>query len=303
MFILSGNFEMYYRRKILLALIQSFGGRVANTDFQKYLFLLNGSTSRVYYNFVPYKYGCFSFQSYSDKRALMKTNVLENNDDAWVINDDIDYISYLSNSDRNALKNIKKTYSSLRGDELIKYIYRKYPYYATRSELVDKLLLQEEVERVNEQRNSELTVKLFTLGYENRDVDEFINELLRNNIHLLCDVRKNPVSMKHGFSKNQIKSACKKFDIDYVHIPELGIESEKRKTAAINGNYKHLFNEYVDDVSKNRVEHVVRVLELLSEYKRVVLVCFEYNPSDCHRSRIVQVASELSRNELNVSNL
>lgn len=303
MFIISGNDKMYYRRKILLALIQSFGGRVTNTDFQKYLFLLNRLTSRVYYNFVPYKYGCFSFQSYSDKRALMKTNVLEDNDDAWVVNDDIDYISYLSNPDRNALKIMKQSYSLLKGDELIKYIYREYPYFATRSELVEKLLSSEEIERVNEHRNSERSLKLFTLGYENRDVDEFINVLLLNNIRLLCDVRKNPVSMKYGFSKNQIKSTCMKFDIEYVHIPELGIESEKRKTAAIDGDYEHLFNDYLDDVSQNRLEYVVMVLNLLSEYKRIALVCFEYNPSDCHRSRIVQVASNLSGNNLNVANL
>jgi uncharacterized protein (DUF488 family) len=294
---------MFYRRKILLALIQAFGGRVNNTDFQKYLFLVNEFTSKTYYNFVPYKYGCFSFQSYSDKRTLTKYNILKDYDDAWIKNDEVDYLSMLSNSDRAAMNKLKVNFSSLKGDDLIKYIYRKYPYYATRSELMEKLLTPEEMEVVNKKRNSDHTIKLFTLGYENRDIDEFANQLLLNNIKVLCDVRKNPVSMKFGFSKKQLKDTFEKFDIEYVHIPELGIDSDKRKNAALAGDYKLLFDEYSNDVSNNKSEYIVNILNLLTEYKRVALVCFEYDPSDCHRSRIAQLASELSRNKLNVANL
>ena len=294
---------MFYRRKILLALIQALGGRVNNTDFQKYLFLFNEITSKVYYNFVPYKYGCFSFQSYSDKRTLTKYSILKNYDDAWIINNEVDYLSMLSNSDRVALNKLKVNFSSLKGDELIKYIYRKYPYYATRSELIDKLLTPEEIEIVNKKRNSDHTIKLFTLGYENRDIDEFANQLLLNNIKVLCDVRKNPISMKYGFSKKHLKDTFGKFDIKYIHIPELGIDSDKRKNAALTGDFKHLFDEYSNDVSINKLKYIVNILNLLTEYKRVALVCFEYDPSDCHRHRITQLASNLSRNKLNVADL
>ena len=294
---------MFYRRKILLALIQTLGGRVNNTDFQKYLFLVNEFTSKTYYNFVPYKYGCFSFQSYSDKRTLTKYTILKNYDDAWIKNDKVDYLSMLSNPDRAALNKLKVNFSSLKGDDLIKHIYRKYPYYATRSELMEKLLTPEEIEVVNKKRNSDHTIKLFTLGYENRDIDEFANQLLLNNIKVLCDVRKNPVSMKYGFSKKQLKDTFGKFDIEYTHIPELGIDSAKRKNAALAGDYKHLFDEYSNDVSNNKLEYIVKILNLLTEYKRVALVCFEYDPSNCHRSRSAQLASELSRNKLNVANL
>ncbi len=294
---------MFYRRKILLALIQAFGNRVNNTDFQKYLFLFNELTSKVYYNFVPYKYGCFSFQSYSDKRTLTKYNILKNYDDAWIKNDEVDYLSMLSKTDRAALNKLKVNFSSLKGEDLIKYIYQKYPYYATRSELMGNLLSPDEMEVVNRKRNSDHTIKLFTLGYENRDIDEFANQLLQNNIKVLCDVRKNPVSMKYGFSKKQLKDIFEKFNIEYVHIPELGIDSDKRGKAALVGDYKNLFNEYLNDVSNNKMEYIDNILNLLSAYKRVVLVCFEYDPSDCHRSRVAQLTYKLSRNKLNVVNL
>ena len=47
-------------------------------------------------------------------------------------------------------------------------------------------------------------------------------------IGLLCDVRKNPLSRKFGFSKKKLKHITETVGIKYVHIPELGIESDKR---------------------------------------------------------------------------
>ena len=32
-----------------------------------------------------------------------------------------------------------------------------------------------------------------TIGYEGRSIDEYLNLLIKNNIKLLCDVRKNPI--------------------------------------------------------------------------------------------------------------
>lgn len=294
---------MYYRRKILLALVQAFGGKVNNTDFQKYLFLFNKATGKAHYNFIPYKYGCFSFQSYSDKRALARNNILKDYDDAWIINEDVDFISMLSSPDRHALDDIKKSFSSLKGDDLIKYLYTKYPYYATRSEVLDRLLTPEEIEIVSEKKNCDNSIKLFTIGYENRDVDEFINLLLLNNVRLLCDVRRNPVSMKYGFSKKQLKETIEKTDIEYVHIPQLGIDSEKRKCAAFSGDYKRLFDEYSDYVKRNGLAYINNILHLLSVKRRVALLCFEYAPSDCHRSRLAHLLSSISGNKLNVVDL
>ena len=44
---------MYYRRKILLALLEEFGGELANTDFQKLLFLFTERQNERSYDFVP----------------------------------------------------------------------------------------------------------------------------------------------------------------------------------------------------------------------------------------------------------
>jgi len=47
---------MFYRRKILLALLQVFGGSLPKIDFQKYLFLLNTGKPAPFFEFIPYKW-------------------------------------------------------------------------------------------------------------------------------------------------------------------------------------------------------------------------------------------------------
>ncbi|WP_022708770.1 hypothetical protein [Bartonella bovis] len=67
---------LFKRQKLLLALLQEFGGCLSNIDFQKYLFLFTQWEEKQSYEFVPYKYGCFSFQSYADKRKLIALSML-----------------------------------------------------------------------------------------------------------------------------------------------------------------------------------------------------------------------------------
>ena len=52
---------MFYRRKVILSLLQSLGGELSKTDFQKHLFLLTRLQDAPSYDFVPHHYGCFSF--------------------------------------------------------------------------------------------------------------------------------------------------------------------------------------------------------------------------------------------------
>ena len=69
---------MYYRRKVLLALIETFGGKMFPISLQKALFLftLEQEPQERVYSFVPYKYGCFSFNANHDIAVLEKYGLL-----------------------------------------------------------------------------------------------------------------------------------------------------------------------------------------------------------------------------------
>jgi len=63
---------LFERQRVLLTLLDALGGKVALTDFQKLLFLYTRQEAEPSYEFVPYRFGCFSFTSYADKRRLIE---------------------------------------------------------------------------------------------------------------------------------------------------------------------------------------------------------------------------------------
>ena len=68
---------LFDRQKRLLSLVDALGGEVGNLDFQKLLFLYCREVEdSPTYEFVPYKFGGFSFTSYADKRRLIERGLL-----------------------------------------------------------------------------------------------------------------------------------------------------------------------------------------------------------------------------------
>lgn len=63
---------MFYRRKAILALIQSFGGCLDKSQLQKLLLLYTQKQDKPDLHFVPYKYGCYSFKAVADISKMQK---------------------------------------------------------------------------------------------------------------------------------------------------------------------------------------------------------------------------------------
>src|SRR5699024_4004562 len=96
---------MYYRRKVLLALLQQFGGELKSTPMQKMLLVFTRQQQKPAYEFVPYKYGAYSFHARSDKGTMIKYELLKDSK-RWVLNSDEDYTGQLKKTDRQILKNL-----------------------------------------------------------------------------------------------------------------------------------------------------------------------------------------------------
>lgn len=103
---------------------------------------------------------------------------------------------------------------------------------------------------------------------------------------LLVDARKNSFSMKYGFSKKQLKGMCEKMGIHFMHIPELGIDSGKRKNLESEKDYEALFKEYEAETLPEWKEQLSKLYELFKEYERVANTCFEKEHTTCHRHKI-----------------
>ncbi|NHZ85659.1 MAG: DUF488 family protein [Planctomycetia bacterium] len=284
---------MYYRRKILLSLLNEFGGNLKKTDMQKLLFLFCQRQENSSYYFVPYKYGSFSFQSYADKRTLTKYGLL-NDSDNWKLTDLAKSSTFdLKKNDKNELDIFKEEYKDLKGQGLVKETYLKFPYYAIKSEILNKVLNNSEQKKIEELVPNQKGKAFFTIGYEGISLEQYLNILIKKNVKLLCDVRKNPLSMKFGFSKNQLKNACNKIGIEYLHIPELGISSEKRVNLDTQEDYNKLFDEYDKTTLVDEYDKVIELTHLINKYNRIAITCFEETASKCHRSRVANAVSNI----------
>ena len=82
---------MYYRRKLILGILEEFGGKLNHTNFQKILFLVTRKQAKKSFDFVPYKYGCFSFHANQDMLTLGKYNIVESSTEKrtsnWILSE------------------------------------------------------------------------------------------------------------------------------------------------------------------------------------------------------------------------
>lgn len=299
---------LYYRRKILLALLEAFGGKLTAKSLQKYLFLFTRKQGIKSYDFVPYKYGCFSFQANQDISTLAKYEYIEitNSSEGRYISlkkSNQTYSAALDLFDRQFLTDVKKEFEGLSQNDLIRYTYINYPYYSIKSSIAESILTKEEYTKVKKQVRNFSEPVLFTIGYEGITLETYINKLIINDVKVLCDVRKNAYSQKYGFSKVQLETACKGVGIKYIHIPNLGIESEFRQDLHSQKDYDNLFKEYDKITLKANIPSLQIIVNLLKSDKRVAITCFEKNPIQCHRSRIAKQLMAIKDKEYSLKNL
>jgi uncharacterized protein (DUF488 family) len=278
---------MFTRRKILLALLEACGGELKSTDMEKLLFAYCAESGKNYYDFFPYKFGCFSFLSYQDKRVLTKQGFLTNGDSFKLKNRQV-HLGNVDLDEQSQLVSFAKRMKNLRGKNLVRHIYVNHPYYATRSEIKEKMLSTKELRLVESAVNPDQSICLMTIGYEGKTIDAYINTLISNNVNLVIDVRRNPLSMKYGFSKTRFRNYLDRAGINYEHIPALGIESSQRKNLETEKDYEMLFKKYTSESLPNRKAELKRIKRLVNEQKRVALTCFEANPISCHRHEITE---------------
>ena len=275
---------LFSRQRQLLQLLDALGGTSGMLDFQKLLFLYcqEASTGEAPYDFVPYKFGAFSFTSYADRRKLIERGLLED-EDGWQITAEGRKI--IGRTMDMQLAAFAKRHRGLHGDALVADTYRRFPFFATRSEIAERVLKGDDaaLARIKAVRAKATGPALSTIGYEGHTLESYLTILLRSGVTLLCDVRRNPISRKYGFSKNTLARGCEGVGIRYEHLPELGIASEKRKNLAAQAAIDALFAEYERDWLPTQGPALAKLRAWLDAGERVALTCFGRAPGDCHR--------------------
>lgn len=287
--------HLFDRQRQLLALLDALGGRAGNLDFQKLLFLFcQEDDGAAPYEFVPYKFGAFSFTSYADRRKLIEREFLVDDEHNWTLTDSG------SKAVRGAatfqLSEFAQRHRDLRGDALVAETYRRFPYYATRSEMAARVLRGDDaaLRSIEETRPATTKHLLSTIGYEGRTLESYLNVLLHSGVTLLCDVRRNALSRKYGFSKSTLKKGCEGVGIRYEHTPELGIASDQRQALDTQADYDALFAKYEANSLPKQGAALTQIQGWLREGESVALTCYEKLPHQCHRHCVAEAVEARS---------
>lgn len=282
---------LFDRQRLLLALLESLGGPVAHTDFQKLLFLFTHEwETEPSYEFVPYHFGGFSFTSYADKRRLVERGLLAEHDSQWELTETGRMAARRERPLLARASRFAEQTRVLRGDALIAEVYRRHPYYAIRSKVASRVLTaQVDRDRVTAARPAPQGPGLLTIGYEGKSLEHYLNQLLRASVTVLCDVRRNPLSRKYGFAKSTLRQACEGVGIRYEHLPELGIASEDRRALETQADYDALFAVYERDHLPAQTAALAQIRAWIeTDGERVALTCYEALPCQCHRHCVAE---------------
>lgn len=130
-------------------------------------------------------------------------------------------------------------------------------------------------------------MRIFTIGYEGATQADLIAALTAAGVERVIDVRAVPLSRKPGFSKNILANGLAEAGIGYVHLRALGTPPEGRE-AARKGRQADLERIYAGQLDLPEAIVAGEQLRDLAVEQRSALLCFEREPSGCHRRLLVK---------------
>lgn len=142
---------------------------------------------------------------------------------------------------------------------------------------------------------------LCTSGYQGQDALAWAARLLAHEIEIVVDVRDLPLSRKKGFSKSQLRALLGERGIKYLHVKELG--NPKVYRDALRDGLD--FEEFAR-IFRKHLETKTAILEKLSDLAmthRVCILCFENDPTVCHRSLVAESLVRRRPNAIEVVHL
>ena len=286
---------MLTRQKIILSLLVNANGLMSRMVLVKLAFLMRQEDlcgpAKTFYDFVPYRFGPFSFTLYRELNTLERNGYISTNEESVKLQPGAaasvrQKVEELPKSIRCGVVDLIEHYARMGQRELVQIVYNKYPWYASQSELKDIV-----PHKAPPTRNALRAV--YTVGYAGKSVDYLLNQLLSHGIRSISDVRSNAVSRKYGFARNSLSGIAKKLGLEYQHWPQLGIPGQLRQEVGDYASRQRLLNCYEKEILPKQGTSVARLARSMSD-KPSALLCMEKDVRWCHRSRLANHVSQFN---------
>lgn len=162
-------------------MLEKFKEGLESTRLQKLMFLLTQMQKEPDYEFVPYRFGCYSYSLKADLVAMVKHNWLVTAEKSYTLNINKNYYKELKASDQELVNETFELYGKMNTEVITKHTYLNFPYYATKSVIAEKILPEKFFEKVLSARAIEESTVLFTIGYQGISLEEYLNRLIRSD--------------------------------------------------------------------------------------------------------------------------
>jgi uncharacterized protein (DUF488 family) len=129
-----------------------------------------------------------------------------------------------------------------------------------------------------------MAAPIYTIGYGNRSIENFIQLLATYHIQYLVDIRSFPYSRPHAdFSKAALMLHLKKASVQYVFMGDALGGRPVDQSCYVDGKVDYT---KVKD-SSNYQKGIQRLQTAFQKQLTVALMCSELRPQECHRSKLV----------------
>lgn len=128
------------------------------------------------------------------------------------------------------------------------------------------------------------TIPIYTIGYGSRSVEELVATLRHYNIAYLVDVRTAPYSRyKPEYSKEALAASLHAHGIRYLFLGDKLGGRPTDPACYSNGkvDYEKVKEQPFYQAGLERVQQAFR------QQARIVLMCSEGKPTQCHRSKLI----------------
>jgi uncharacterized protein (DUF488 family) len=135
-------------------------------------------------------------------------------------------------------------------------------------------------------------IEVATVGYQGATVHSFLQALREAGIELLVDVRAVASSRRPGFAKSALAANLHGAGIDYLHLRDLGTPAPGR-AAARAGRHAEMRRIFRDHLRTEAAQSALDALADIVRSRRACLLCFEADPTHCHRSLVADALATL----------
>lgn len=125
----------------------------------------------------------------------------------------------------------------------------------------------------------------YSLGYCDREIDDFIRLLQKYGINCVIDVRSIPYSKNEKrlpYNMDNIKTTLNKHGIYYIFM---GKELGARNKDCINEQGEACYEDIRKD--SNYKKGIARLIEGINKGYNIAVMCAEKEPINCHRAILI----------------